>query len=142
MRKTRDIIIGAAIVTAMVTSIFGAALATDYSALRKDARVHQELTVAAIVYLVEKNCPNLERHMLRGAFRALSLQSYARGLGYTNRELSAFVDNLEEQDRFRAIAWPILADLGAVKGDSESFCAVGRAEMKRGSNVGAMLRAR
>ncbi|HGG06727.1 MAG TPA: hypothetical protein ENK28_14810 [Aliiroseovarius sp.] len=136
MMKTRDMLIAAACVVALAS----AAMATDFTKLRNDQRVHNELLVASLIYLITDNCSDLKVRKLRLVGRVLSLQKYARGLGYTNSEISDYIDSKEEQDRFRAIAEPMLAKMGAVKGDANSYCAVGRAEIEKGSEIGAALR--
>lgn len=136
MNTIRNIIIGVAAVVALTS----AALATDFTALRNDTRVHNELLGASVAYLIDGQCASIKLRRLYMVGQALSLQSYARGLGYTNAEISAYVDSPEEQARFRAIAEPYLAQRGAVKGDPESYCAAGRAEMQKGSYVGSLLK--
>ncbi|MDA5094086.1 DUF5333 domain-containing protein [Aliiroseovarius sp. KMU-50] len=116
-----------------------AATAVDYTAMRQDARVHDELLGASIAYLIDENCQDLKLRKFRLFNKAMALQSYARGLGYSFREITAYVDSKIEQDRFRAIAEPMLAEMGARKGNEDSYCAAGRAEMEKGSFAGKLL---
>jgi hypothetical protein len=136
MTAFRNILAGIGLTTALVTS----ALATDYTALRDDGRVHFELLGASIAYLVAEECDGINLRRLRIVSKALDLQSYARGLGYTNKEISAYVDSPEEQARFRAIAEPYLEQEGVTKGDAESYCTVGRALMENGTYAGTLLK--
>ncbi len=115
------------------------ALAVDYTAMREDTRVHSELLGASIAYLIDENCPELSLRKFRLFNKAMALQSYARSLGYSFREITAYVDSKAEQDRFRAIAEPMLEKQGVRKGDPESYCAVGRAEMEKGTFAGKLL---
>ena len=118
------------------------AFAVDYTKLRKDTRVHNELYAASIAYLINDNCADISIRKLSLVGRVLSLRSYAKGLGYTGAEVDAYVNSGEEQDRFRAIAEPWLASKGAVKNDAASYCAVGKQEIAKKSLVGSMLKAR
>lgn len=137
MSKTRNTLLLAGL---LVATAAPAATATDYTALREDAHVHERLLTASKAYLIEKACPTIERRKLYLLGQVMKLQSYARGLGYTNKEISAYVDDKAEQARFRALAEPWIAERGGVKGDAESYCAVGRAEIENNTPVGAMMR--
>ncbi len=142
MRKTRDIILAAGAALALATFFFGQAFATDFTALREDPRVHHELLGASVAYLIDEKCSELDLRRLRLGIRALNLRTYARGLGFDNREIATYVDSPVEQARFRAIAEPMLAEKGAVIGNGESFCTVGYAEIKKNTFIGGLLRRR
>ncbi len=117
-----------------------AAAEVDYSKLRNDPRTHEELLAASKAYLIDEHCDELALRRLYFITTALSLQSHARGLGYSNSEISAYVDSPKEQARFRAIAEPWLAKQGAKKGDKASYCKVGRAEIEKESILGNLLK--
>ena len=117
----------------------GMASATDYDPLRKDARMHSELLGASVAYLIDENCDALTLRKLRLLNKAFSLRKHAMSLGFTHREVMDYVDSDTEQDRFRAIAEPLLASKGAVAGQEETYCAVGRAEIEKSSFAGSLL---
>ncbi|UWP87959.1 DUF5333 domain-containing protein [Aliiroseovarius crassostreae] len=123
----------------LAATIATSAFAVDYAVMRKDTRVHNELLWAALAHLIDENCDTLSLRKFRLFNKAMALQAYAHSLGYSIRETVAYVDSKEEQERFRAIAEPMLADMGARKGDEESYCAVGRAEMDKGTFTGKLL---
>ncbi|WP_300518206.1 DUF5333 domain-containing protein [Aliiroseovarius sp.] len=137
MSNTRNALLVAGLLTA---SAAPAATATDYTAIREDAHIHARLLAASKAYVLQENCDSLKRRKFYLFTEAMKLQRYARGLGYTNKEISAYVDDKTEQARFRALAEPWAFAQGAVKGDGESFCAVGRAEIENKTEVGAFLR--
>ncbi len=113
---------------------------TDYAALRGDERVHAELLATSMAYLIDAECPALGLRRLRIVGYALSLSRYAKGLGYSGREVEAYVNDPAEQARFRELAMAGLGALGAEPGNAESYCAVGRAEMQKGTYLGSMLK--
>lgn len=117
----------------------GLAHAADYSAMRKDKRTHNELLGASIAYLIDENCSSLRLRKLRLLNRAFSLRKHAVSLGYSTREVMDYVDSKREQDRFRALAEPILAKKGAKRGNEASYCAVGYKEMNKGTFAGSLL---
>ncbi|WP_424939640.1 DUF5333 domain-containing protein [Aliiroseovarius sp. S253] len=117
----------------------GMASATDYGTLRTDSRMHNELLGASVAYLLDENCSELGLRKLRLLNKAFSLRKHAVSLGYTTNEVMAYVDSETEQDRFRAIAEPLLASKGVVKGQEETYCTVGRAEIEKRSFAGSLL---
>lgn len=123
----------------IATAATGAASSVDYTALRDDSRMHNELLGASIAYLIDENCPTLGLRKFRLLNKAFSLRKHAMTLGFSSKEVMAYVESKTEQDRFRAIAEPILAKRGAKPGDEDSYCAVGRAEIKQGSFAGSLL---
>lgn len=127
------------LLAAGLSATAGMAFATDYGALRKDSRMHNELLGASIAYLIDENCSTLKLRKFRLLNKALSLRSHAVGLGYSTSEVMAYVDSKAEQDRFRAIAEPMLAKRGAKPGNEASYCAIGRENMKKGTFSGTLL---
>lgn len=128
------------LILCLVASPLRAAAEVDYSKLRKDPRVHEELLAASKAYLIDEQCDELTIRRIYIVTTALSLSSHARGLGYSNSEISAYVDSPKEQARFRAIAEPWLASQGAKKGDKAGHCKVGRAEIDKETLLGSLLK--
>jgi hypothetical protein len=127
------------ILTLCLIALPALAAETDYTKLRKDQRVHEELLAASKAYLIDEQCSELTIRRFYVITTALSLSSYASGLGYSTSEISAYVDSPKEQARFRAIAEPWLASQGAKKGDKAGHCKVGRAEIKKATLLGSLL---
>ena len=136
MMKLRTFAYTTALVAAATTAT---AASVDYSMLREDSRMHNELLGASIAYLIDENCPTLKLRKFRLLNKAFSLRKHAMTLGYSSKEVMAYVESKTEQNRFRAIAEPILAKRGVKAGDDESYCTVGRAEIKQGSFAGSLL---
>ncbi len=113
----------------------------DYTALRQNERVQGELLGASIAYLIDENCPDISLRRLKLAARALSLRSYAKGLGYTGAQVDAYVNDKAEQERFRALAMDWLTRQGLTPDDPASWCAIGRDQIDQGSWIGTILRA-
>ncbi len=142
MAKTMTWLIGAVALVAAVAAASASDSDTDYSALRSDARVQGELLGASEAYLIDEQCPTIRLRRLKLVGRALSLNSHAKSLGYTGKEVETYVNDPDEQARFRKLAMEYLATLGAVEGDPESFCVAGRALMEKGTYAGSLLKGR
>ena len=128
------------VAAAALVAVSAAAAATDWAAMRADDRVQSELLGASMAYLLVEECPSIKLRRLKLVTTALSLSSHAKGLGYSGSEVEAYVNDPDEQARFRARALERLIEKGAMEGDAESFCEVGRGEMEKGSYVGALLK--
>lgn len=116
----------------------GGALAQS-RALGQVPEITEGLIATAIAYEVGRVCGPVDARRVQGLAYLLSLQAQARSLGYSQEEIDAFVDDDAEKDRLEGIARGRLAALGAIEGDEESYCAVGRAEIAKGSQVGRLL---
>jgi len=109
-------------------------------ALRDVVHVRDGIINVGIAYEISEVCPSLSARLFRGIGFLNSLKSHARGLGYTNAEIDAYVDDKAEKNRLEAIARERLAALGAVSGEPQTYCAVGRAQMSAGTDIGRLLR--
>ena len=116
------------------------AQAQNATPLADQAEITEGLINTAIAYEIGQQCGSISARMIRGITYLNSLRDRARQLGYTNAEIDAFVDNRTEKRRLEGIARARLADMGAVVGNSESYCAVGRLEMAAGTAIGRLLR--
>ena len=53
--------------------------------------------------------------------------------------MTAYIDDRAEKARLEAIARERAVAMGVVEGEPETYCAVGRSEIARGSQVGRYL---
>lgn len=102
--------------------------------------ISEGLINTAIAYEIDRVCDSLDGRRIEGINFLWSLKSKASELGYSDTEIRAFVDNDAEQDRLEAIARDRLRGMGAVEGQPETYCTVGRAEMAGQTEVGRLLR--
>lgn len=116
----------------------GAALAKP--SLGQVAPIRDGLIAVAIAYEISEVCPSIKARKVAGVSYLLGLKSKARKLGYSNAEIDAFTDSKAEQDRLERLARAALTKMGGQPGNAESHCAVGRAEMAKGSVIGRLLR--
>lgn len=107
----------------------------------KDVEVIREgIITAGMVLKIDEQCPSLSLRRLRGLNFLAGLERTARDLGYSKSQIDAYLNDKDEETRLRAVALDRLRAKGAVEGDPESFCAVGRAEIAAGSEIGRLLR--
>ena len=101
--------------------------------------ITEGLINTAIAYELDRKCDELEGRRLQGIAFLWSLESEARRLGYSRQEIQAFIDNEAEKDRLEAIARERLRGMGAVEGQWDTYCAVGREEIAKDSPIGSLL---
>jgi hypothetical protein len=106
----------------------------------KVTHITEGLINTAIAYEIDRVCDTIHPRTIEGINFLWSLKEYASELGFTDDEIRAYVDNKEEKDRLEAIARQRLRDMGAVEGQPETYCTVGRAEMAARSEIGRFLR--
>ena len=71
--------------------------------------------------------------------KMMQLRAYAEDQGYTEAEVKAFLKDKVQKARVKEAAMAYLVSQGAVEGDVESYCSVGRAEIAGGTLLGSLL---
>ena len=124
---------------AVLATLPAAASAQDLPPLGQVEVITEGLINTAIAYELDRKCEELDGRRLQGIAFLWSLESEARRLGYSRQEIEAFIDDDEEKDRLEGIARERLRGMGAVEGQPDTYCAVGRQEIANGSQVGRLL---
>lgn len=117
-----------------------AAPATAQVPLADQTEISEGLIAAAIAYEIGDKCDSLDARLLRGIAFLNSLRDRAGELGYSRDDIAAYMDDRAEKRRLEAIARARLAEMGGVVNDWETYCAVGRAEIAAGTQIGVLLR--
>jgi hypothetical protein len=85
-------------------------------------------------------CDDLSVRLLRGLNFLNGLKQHARDLGYTEDEIDAYINDSAEKSRLEDVARGRLADLGAVVGQNDTYCVVGRGQIAAKTTLGSLLR--
>jgi hypothetical protein len=104
--------------------------------------INDRLFAASVGDQIRRNCDRISARMLRVLADANRLKNHAISLGYTEDEISAYVKNTTEISKMKRRRDAYLVDHGALGQGSEAYCALGRAEIARGSLIGSLLKAR
>ena len=97
-------------------------------------------THVQVARLLSAGCPSLALNQAAMGSGARDLGVTLQSQGFTPEDIAAFPDTLDTgaiESRTRAY----LADNGVDLGNAATVCAAGRAEMGRGSSIGAFLTA-
>ena len=97
------------------------------------------IAVGMAVELSDK-CDGVSARRLRGINLLFGLKNTLQSAGFSDAQIDAYIDDRAEKDRLEGIARGRLADLGVNTSDPASYCAVARAQMAQGTQVGQLLR--
>ena len=117
-----------------------AAPALALEPINREAHINESLMAGRVGDVIRNTCPTISARMLVVYSKLKELERYARDKGYSEEDFKAFTGNGAEKARMKAQAQAYLAAAGAVEGDVESYCKVGRDEIAKGSLIGELLR--
>jgi hypothetical protein len=130
------------LVTALTVFTLTTGMALAKTPLPKENHINYSLMAGVVADNIRKTCPSISARMFVAWSKLNALKSYAISKGYTEPEVRAFLKDPKEKARVKGLAADYLKAHGAVEGDPESYCAVGREEIAKKSLIGQMLRAR
>lgn len=116
----------------------GAVLAKPH--LRDVPEIDGLLVEVRIADKIRKKCDSISARLLRANSLVYGLKSKARDMGYSDEEIDAYIDSDADHDRQRALRDEYMFARGVDKNDRETYCALGRAEIEKGGQIGALLR--
>jgi hypothetical protein len=125
-----------------VLSLMMAAPALALEPLSSEKHINDSLRAGRIGDVIRKTCPTIDARMFVVWAKIEDLKSYALNKGYTRAEVEAFLDDRNEKNRLKAEAEAWLKEAGAVEGQPETYCKVGRDEIAKKSLIGSLLRDR
>ncbi|MEM9576077.1 MAG: DUF5333 domain-containing protein [Pseudomonadota bacterium] len=128
-----------AMMGAMLASLAAGAVAAK-PALRDVPEIDDGLFVVGLAHEIRKNCPSIEARLFKAFGFLRGLERDARDLGYTEDEIRTHLKSKAEKKRLRARAAQYMEAQGFGQ-DKAGYCALGKAEIARASEIGALLRA-
>lgn len=123
-----------------LVAVLAASPALALEPLNKDTHVTESLVAVRVGDTIRNTCPSISAKMFTVLAKWNELKAYLRAKGYTEDEVEAFRKNKTEKARIKGLAQDYLAKAGAVEGDVESYCTVGRDEIAKGTLAGSLLR--
>ena len=108
--------------------------------INTEPRINEVLIAGRVGDTIRNTCPTISARLVVAYSKIKEIERYARAQGYSDADFDAFRNNETEKNRMKAQATAYLKTAGAVEGDAESYCRVGRAEIAKGSLIGEMLR--
>ena len=130
----------------IVTTAFAASLAfsTPVSAvgLQDETEINNGLLAVGIADEIRKRCDSISARTFTALSFLSSLKREARSKGYSSDEINRYTKSKTEKAKMRSRGEAYLASKGASTSDPASMCLLGRAEIKKRSQIGLLLRAK
>ena len=111
-------------------------------ALRDVAEIDNGLLAVALADEIRKNCDDISARMIRAYSYVSNLENRAVALGYSKDEIEDYVTSKAEKARMRARGEAYIKAEGLDPKDKADLCQLGKQEIAKGSQIGALLRAR
>lgn len=108
--------------------------------LRSVAQIDDGLMAVALADEIRKNCDDIAARMVRAYFYINSLEQKAQNLGYSRDEIKRHVKSPEEKARMREKAQNYVRAQGLNPANTADLCTLGRQEIAKGSQIGALLK--
>ena len=121
-------------------AMLAAAPAFALEPLNTEKHINDSLIAGRVGDVIRQTCPSISAKMFVVLQKLNELEDYARGKGYAEADVKAFLKNKDEKARIKGMAEDYLKAAGAVEGDVESYCKVGRDEIAKGTLAGSLLR--
>ncbi|WP_415920884.1 DUF5333 domain-containing protein [Tateyamaria sp. SN6-1] len=118
----------------------GASTASAKPPLRDVPEIDRTILAVGIADEIRKNCPDISARLIRALSVVNGLKGTARDLGYTDDEIDAYRKSDVEKARLKAERDRYLAAAGVRTGAPDTYCALGRVEIEKGGQIGALLR--
>ncbi|WP_299687183.1 DUF5333 domain-containing protein [uncultured Tateyamaria sp.] len=108
--------------------------------LREVPEIDGTILAVGIADEIRKNCPDISARLIRAVSVLNGLKGTARKLGYSDAEIDAYRKSDVEKARLKAERDQYLRDAGVRAGAQDTYCALGRVEIEKGGQIGALLR--
>lgn len=141
MRMSFRTVVAATLCLALSGGV-GAVTAQAKPSLREVRVIDDGLFAVAVADEIRKKCDNVSARMITAYTFLSRLKSTARSMGYSDDEIDDHVTSKTEKARMRRKGEAYLKANGVTSGDKASYCRLGKQEIARGSQIGALLRAR
>ena len=122
-------------------SLLAAPLAAQ-TPLRNVAEIDDALLDLGIADRIRKECPSINARLLKAVSYVRKLEKRAKALGYSDAQIEAYTDSDAEKARMKAKGAAFFKAKGVDTSDPQSYCALGNAEIQKGSRIGSLLRAK
>lgn len=108
--------------------------------LRDVPEIDGTLLAVGIADEIRKNCPAISARLIKALGVVRAVGDRARALGYTTEEIDAYRKSDTEKDRLKAKRDAYLKAGGVTGGNTDAYCRLGRTEIEKGGQIGALLR--
>lgn len=110
--------------------------------LRDVPEIDDSMLWVALAVEISDRCETIEPRTFRGLTYLWQLKSRAAELGYSDADIEAYADSRTEKERIRTRGEAYVRARGLNPEIDRDLCKLGRREIKKGSQIGALLKAK
>lgn len=110
--------------------------------LRDVREIDDNMLWVALAIEISDRCDSISPRTLRGLSFLWQLKARASELGYSDDAIDAYVSSKAEKSRMRDRGEAYMRAQGLNPEKDRDLCKLGRREMKKGSQIGAFLKAK
>ncbi|WP_246058919.1 DUF5333 domain-containing protein [Shimia litoralis] len=131
-----------AIIPVTLCAVLAAGPVFAKTGLSQEKSINDGLFALAVANEIRDYCPTISARLFKAYSFMRALKRSANELGYADNEIEAYIENDDEKAKMRARGEAYLKQNGVSYDDPQSFCTLGRAEIQKTSQIGALLRAK
>ena len=103
-------------------------------------RIDNGLFQIGVAWGVKENCATIDENRFNGISYSLGLYNYARGQGYSHKEVKTFLDDDSEKEKLRARVTQWFLDQGLNPDTPNALCSFGNDQITQRTQVGKLLK--
>ncbi len=129
----------------IIAALMGLTLASPVAAkapLRDVKEIDGQMLNIALALEISEKCNEIDARTLKGLNTLWSLKRRANALGYSDDEINAYRKSKVEKARLRGLGEAYVKSKGLDPKSAADLCTLGRAEIKQGSVIGSLLKAK
>ncbi len=120
----------------------GSVSASAQSGLYNEKEINDGLLIVAVADKIRRSCDSIRARIFKARSYATGLKDLASERGYSDAEIDAYIENKANKAEMRERRNAYFKARGASNLDPESLCVLGRTEIQKQSQIGALLRLR
>ncbi len=108
--------------------------------IKDNAEIFHRLLVTAVANEIRVKCKTIDARKISATLYVFGILNYARSQGFSMAEINAYKKDPAEQARLRREGYAYLDSHGVNRKKSTGYCALGKAEIAGGSEIGKLLK--
>lgn len=135
MTTFRNILLSASVAASFATASVAAEVP-----LRDVPQIDNNMLGVALAIEISSKCDRIAPRKLKGLNYLWGLKRKAAELGYSDEEITAYVESDEEEARIRKLGEAYVNGAGFDPKSAEDLCKLGEVEIAKNSLIGSLLR--
>jgi hypothetical protein len=125
--------------TTLIASFAGGASAKS---LRDEPTIDRPMLSVALAIEISEKCSSIDARKLKGLNYLWGLKNAAKSLGYSDSEITSYVESDAEKSRIRSLGEAYVRQAGLNPTSAADLCTLGLKEIAANTLTGSLLRKR